>query len=118
MTCPFANRADWPELTSILEKCIMNLTINNAEATQSGTVFLQTSNREITAPVKNYESVKSGQYVLLSVVDDGPGMSSEDIERIFEPFYIKKKLGRSGTGFGLTVVRSTIQYLQGFVEIK
>ncbi|MCP4343743.1 MAG: hypothetical protein GY799_33935 [Desulfobulbaceae bacterium] len=74
-----------------IKKCIMNLIINAAEATQSGIVILQTSNREITGPVKNLESVKSGQYIQLSVIDDGPGISSEDIDRIFEPFYTKKK---------------------------
>jgi signal transduction histidine kinase/CheY-like chemotaxis protein len=106
-----------------MKKCIMNLTINAAEATRSGIVILQTSNREITAgeitaPAKYHEAVQSGQYVLLSVVDDGPGIASEDIERIFEPFYTKKKLGHSGTGLGLTVVWSAVQEHQGFIEIK
>lgn len=101
-----------------MRKCIMNLVINAAEATQLGTVIVQTSNREITDPVKNYESVKPGQYFLLSVIDDGPGISSEDIDRIFEPFYTKKKMGHSGTGFGLTVVWSAVQEHQGFIEVK
>ena len=101
-----------------MKKCIMNLTINAVEATQSGTVIVQTANKEIIGSNLDDALVKPGQYILLSVIDDGPGISSEDIDRIFEPFYTKKKMGHSGTGFGLTVVWSAVQEHQGFIEVK
>ncbi|MEZ4604507.1 MAG: sensor histidine kinase [Desulfobacterales bacterium] len=54
--------------------------------------------------VKGYEEIDIGEYVVFSVADDGAGISDTDLKRIFEPFYTKKKMGRSGTGLGLSVV--------------
>jgi len=47
--------------------------------------------------------VTEGEYAVLVVTDDGPGISPDDLGRIFEPFYTKKVMGRSGTGLGLAV---------------
>jgi len=52
------------------------------------------------------------------VKDTGQGLSSKDIGHIFEPFYTKKKMGRSGTGLGLTVVWNTMVDHGGWVEAK
>ena len=59
-----------------------------------------------------------GEYTVLSVSDDGPGIDPTDLERIFEPFYTKKKMGRSGSGLGLAVVWNTIQDHQGYKDVK
>ncbi len=56
-------------------------------------------------------------YAVLSIADDVPGISPEDMERIFEPFYSNKVMGRSGTGLGLTVVWNTIQDHKGWVDL-
>jgi two-component system, cell cycle sensor histidine kinase and response regulator CckA len=53
----------------------------------------------------------------LSVSDDGSGISSEAIERIFEPFYTKKVMGRSGTGLGLSVTWNVIQDHGGYIGV-
>nr|MDA3902463.1 response regulator [Desulfuromusa sp.] len=50
--------------------------------------------------------------------DSGAGISPEDREHIFEPFYTKKKLGHSGTGLGLAIVWNTVQEHQGFIEVE
>ena len=49
--------------------------------------------------------------------DDGPGISSNDLERIFEPFYTKKVMGRSGTGLGLAVVWNVVQDHKGYIDV-
>jgi CheY-like chemotaxis protein len=58
-----------------------------------------------------------GEYGVLSVSDGGPGISPDDLERIFEPFYTKKVMGRSGTGLGLAVVWNVVQDLKGYLDV-
>ena len=59
-----------------------------------------------------------GEYVLLNISDNGVGISQEHIQRIFEPFYTKKIMGRSGTGLGLAVVWNTVQDHDGYINIR
>jgi len=59
-----------------------------------------------------------GEYAILTVSDNGPGISEEDRERIFEPFYTKKKMGKSGTGLGLTVVWNIMQDHNGYIDLR
>ncbi len=101
-----------------MKKSIMNLVINAAEATQSGVVTIKTENRCIDDPQDNHEFIKPGEYILLSVTDSGAGISQEDREHIFEPFFTKKKFGHSGTGLGLAVVWNTVQEHQGTIEVE
>ena len=101
-----------------LFKCIMNLISNAAEAIpDSGTVTLSSANKYLDKPIKGYDDIKKGEYVVLSVTDNGIGMSSEEIARIFEPFYTKKVMGRSGTGLGMTVVWGTVKDHNGYIDI-
>ena len=102
-----------------ITKAIMNLVVNASEATEgSGTVTISTTNRYLDEPLKGYDQVNRGEYTVLGVSDDGPGIAPEDLERIFEPFYTKKKMGRSGTGLGLAVVWNTVQDHQGYKDVK
>lgn len=102
-----------------LEKVLMNLVSNAAEAIPDrGLITIAAKNQYIDRPVKGYDDVRKGEYVLLSVSDSGPGISPEDMDRIFEPFYTKKIMGRSGTGLGLTIVWSTVQDHGGYIDIK
>lgn len=75
-------------------------------------------NRYLDEPLKGYEEVKVGEYAVLSVSDDGLGISTADLERIFEPFYTKKVMSRSGTGLGLAVVWNTVQDHKGYINVK
>ena len=101
-----------------ISKCIMNIVSNAAEAMPNGgKIALSTSNIYLDTPVKGYENIKEGDYVKISVSDTGVGMSKTDTERIFEPFYTKKKMGRSGTGLGMAVVWGTIKDHQGYIDI-
>jgi PAS domain S-box-containing protein len=102
-----------------LSKTIMNLVSNAAEAMPAGgKVFITTENRYIDRPVDGYEEVKEGDYVVINVSDTGVGISSNDVQRIFEPFYTKKVMGRSGTGLGMAVVWGTVKDHQGYIHIQ
>lgn len=101
-----------------IRKVVMNLVSNAAEAIkESGNITISTSNRYIDKPLKGYGEITEGEYAVLSVSDDGSGISPNDLERIFEPFYTKKKMGRSGTGLGLSVVWNVIQDHKGYIDV-
>jgi len=102
-----------------LGKALMNLVSNAAEAiADQGEVTVRTENCYLDKPIGGYDEVKEGDYVVLTVSDTGGGISSHDIGKIFEPFYTKKAMGRSGTGLGLTVVWGTVKDHNGYIDIQ
>lgn len=112
-----------PELMNVagspvhLAKSLMNLISNAAESIpESGQVTISTENCYIDRPFKGYDVVNEGDYVALTVKDTGTGIPAEDFNRIFEPFYTKKKMGRSGTGLGMAVVWGTVKDHQGYID--
>ncbi len=62
--------------------------------------------------------IKTGKYLVLTVQDTGKGIAKNDLERIFEPFFTKKVLGRSGTGLGLAVVWNVVEDHDGKIFVK
>lgn len=102
-----------------LRKTIMNLTANAAEAQpQGGRIVIATENRYVDHRVDAYEKIEEGDYAVLSVADHGCGIPKEDLGKIFEPFYTKKIMGRSGTGLGMTVVWGTVHDHDGAIDVK
>jgi signal transduction histidine kinase/ActR/RegA family two-component response regulator len=102
-----------------IRKVIMNLVSNASEAIEgSGKVTISTMNRYVDRLISGYEDVEKGEYVVLTVSDDGSGISIEDLERIFEPFFSKKVMGRSGTGLGLAVVWNIVQDHGGYIDVS
>jgi CheY-like chemotaxis protein len=96
----------------------MNLVSNASEAIKgSGNVTISTVNRYVNTPRRGHEDINVGEYAVLAVSDDGSGISSDDLERIFEPFYTKKIMGRSGTGLGLAVVWNVVQDHKGYIDV-
>jgi len=105
--------------TAHLSKTVMNLLSNAAEAMQhGGNLFISTENQYIDMPIKGYENVEEGDYVILNVSDTGTGISKKDMEKIFEPFYTKKIMGRSGTGLGMAVVWGTVKDHKGYINVE
>lgn len=93
-----------------LFKAVMNLISNAAEAMPNGgKVMISTENRYVAKPVKGYNEVKEGDYVVMRISDTGTGIPEKDLRRIFEPFYTRKVMGRSGTGLKMTVVWGTVK---------
>ena len=102
-----------------IEKAIMNLVLNASEAMKNGgNIIISTMNQYLDLPIKGYDEIKIGEYAVLAVTDDGPGISSKDLKRIFEPFYSRKVMGRSGTGLGLTVVWNTAKDHNGYINVR
>jgi len=102
-----------------LKKTVMNLISNAAEAQSScGKIVISTKSKYLDIPIRGYEEIGTGDFVVLGVADYGTGIAAEDISRIFEPFYTKKVMGRSGTGLGMAVVWGSVQDHHGFIDIK
>jgi two-component system cell cycle sensor histidine kinase/response regulator CckA len=114
-----------PDLLSVrgshvhLSKTVMNLVSNAAEAMLTGgDVVITTFNQYIDQPIKGYDDIEEGDYIVLTVADEGIGISPEDEERIFEPFFTKKVMGRSGTGLGMAVVWGTVKDHKGYIDVQ
>ena len=102
-----------------LSKTVMNLVSNAAEAMpEGGEITIATANQYIDRPIRGYEDVEEGDYAVLSVADAGIGISADDLARIFEPFYTKKVMGRSGTGLGMAVVWGTVKDHRGYIDVR
>ncbi|MGD1154114.1 MAG: PAS domain S-box protein [Syntrophales bacterium] len=102
-----------------LSKTVMNLLSNAAEAISgSGEVLIRTENRYVDRPIQGYDTTQEGEYAVLTVSDTGSGISQADLGRIFEPFYTKKVMGRSGTGLGLAVVWGTVKDHDGYIDVQ
>jgi len=102
-----------------LGKTIFNLVSNASEAMpKGGTLTIKTANQYLDKPIQGYDEVREGDYVVLSVSDTGEGIPAADLKRIFEPFYTKKVMGRSGTGLGLAVVWGTVKDHHGYINVQ
>jgi len=102
-----------------LEKTLINLVSNAAESISGiGEVTIRTESRYIDKPLRGYDEVKEGDYAVLTVSDTGMGIPAENREKIFEPFYTKKTMGRSGTGLGLAIVWGTVKDHNGYIDLQ
>ncbi len=102
-----------------LSKTVMNLVTNAAESMpEGGPIIITSENRYLDRPIRGYDEVKEGDYAVLTFSDCGVGIPSKDLKRIFEPFYTKKIMGRSGTGLGMAVVWGTVKDHNGYIDVK
>jgi uncharacterized protein (TIGR02285 family) len=101
-------------------KSIMNLITNAAEAVPatSGQVTISTTSLQPGEFKAQSAMNNTGSWTAISIRDNGPGIALKDQEHIFEPFYTKKVMGKSGTGLGLTVVWNTMLDHAGEVRVN
>jgi CheY-like chemotaxis protein len=97
----------------------MNLIINGVEAIHGeGTLYITTENHDQSPPLlKDKDLLSNDSFSKIIIHDDGSGIEPHDMGHIFEPFYTKKIMGRSGTGLGLAVVWNTIRDHGGTVNV-
>jgi CheY-like chemotaxis protein len=101
-----------------LKKSLMNLVTNATEAIErTGRITIRTSNADLDSATALTAGIAAGKYVIMEVADSGSGIAATDLDHIFEPFYTKKVMGRSGTGLGLAVVWNTIQDHRGGITV-
>lgn len=101
-----------------LNKLIMNLVANAMESQpEGGTVTITTYNSHSTGEKLHYESIPAGDYVVLSIADEGTGIEKEDLERLFEPFFTTKIMGQSGSGLGMSVVWGVVYDHGGAIDV-
>ena len=102
-----------------LSKSLMNILNNAAEALPAGgRIQVNTENLYVDRHIDGYDEIPPGEYVVLSIADNGIGISSADLKRIFEPFYTKKVMGRSGSGLGMAVVWGCVKDHKGFIDVQ
>ena len=100
-------------------KSITNLISNAVEAMPNGgRIEITTGNRYADKVISRFDRVKEGEYVVLSIADSGIGIAPNDQARIFEPFYTKKAMGRSGSGLGMAVVWGAVKDHRGYIELQ
>lgn len=101
-----------------LETAVLNLAINARDAMpEGGALSIATANRAVNEHDAAKWGGNSGDYVVLSVEDNGTGMTPEVSSRVFEPFYTTKALGK-GTGLGLSQVYGFAKQSDGFVTVE
>jgi signal transduction histidine kinase len=107
-----------------LSKTLMNLVSNAVESVAGpGTVHIEVAvvtleePDSLAVPVQGEKEIPPGHYVRLTVSDTGEGIAPEAQEQVFEPFYTRKKMGRSGTGLGMALVLGTVNDHGGYIRL-
>lgn len=102
-----------------IEQILLNLAVNARDAMpKGGTLSIETTRAGIRAGDEGVPAgLKPGDYIRLSVADDGCGMDEETTGRIFEPFYTTKAMGK-GTGLGLAIVQTIVRQSNGVIAVE
>lgn len=101
-----------------LETSLLNLVLNARDSMpRGGRLIIRTERYRKLANSSSFTGLPAGEYLMLSVRDEGEGMSVETIGRAFEPFYTTKPAG-VGTGLGLSMVYGFVKQSGGGIEIR
>ncbi len=103
---------------SQVDQILVNIVVNARDAISGvGAITMRTENTVIDDSVRaETPEFSPGEYVLLTVSDNGTGMSKDVCENIFEPFFTTKELGK-GTGLGLSTVYGIVKQNDGFIYV-
>ncbi len=103
-----------------LHQALLNLALNSRDAIEAksvnGTIVFRVGTITHAEMQKKFPQIQNEEYVVLSVSDNGTGMSDETASRIFEPFFSTKGRGK-GTGLGLSIVHGISQNHHGLIDV-
>lgn len=104
---------------SMIEQIIVNLVVDARDAmAKGGKITITTSLEKVQrAPTPMDPEQRDGNYVCLTMRDNGSGMDAQILDRIFEPFFTTKPAGK-GTGLGLSTVFGIVRQHHGWMEVK
>jgi PAS domain S-box-containing protein len=102
-----------------LVRALSNLIINAKEAmNDAGVLSITTENVYLETPIRGYSKIERGDYVKISISDNGGGIHPEVVDRIFEPFFSTKKMDRTrGSGLGLSIVHGIVEDHKGYITV-
>jgi PAS domain S-box-containing protein len=99
------------------ELAIINILLNARDAMPNGgNIIIEIKNRSIEAGDKGFGELEAGNYVALSITDEGTGMSPDVLARVTEPFFTTKDQGK-GTGLGLSMVYGFMKQSGGSLRL-
>jgi two-component system cell cycle sensor histidine kinase/response regulator CckA len=112
--------------STLMRQVLLNLGLNARDAIrsarkagreQAGTIRFEVQERDVLeGELGSSPDAHAGRFVVVSVSDDGCGMSGETLSRVFEPFFTTKAMG-AGTGLGLAVVHGILRQHAGWIEV-
>jgi len=103
-----------------LDQVVMNLVLNARDAMPAGGAIRLTTRLVRVSEARTValgDVMPAGAYAELAVADTGSGIASDDLSRIFEPFYTTKPVGQ-GTGLGLAMVHGIVRQSHGFIDVE
>jgi len=101
-----------------IKQVILNLYVNAWQAMPGGgRIFVRTRNAQLEAEFTRSFEARPGRYIVLTVTDSGIGMDAETRQKIFNPFFTTKEMGR-GTGLGLASVYGIIKNHDGIIDVE
>lgn len=103
---------------SQVDQILANLCLNASDSIEEGgEIYIETENLVCDADYCiDHEDFVPGNYVVISVSDNGRGIGKEDINKLFEPFFTTKEVGK-GTGLGLATVYGIVKQNNGFINV-
>jgi CheY-like chemotaxis protein len=102
---------------SQIDQVLYNMYVNAWQAMEnSGDLTVSTSNRTLNSSGAAAHGIKAGDYVQITVTDNGIGMDAETMQRIYDPFFTTKERGR-GTGLGLASAYGIIKNHSGLIRV-
>ncbi len=121
-TTPLCVRGSESQLARAVDNLIRNavdaVAGNGDVVGKSAKVVIKTADVDLPAPRAGYEIIPAGRYATLSVSDDGCGIGPQELSRVFEPFFTKKRVNEtSGSGLGLAIVHGVVKEHEGFIDV-
>ena len=100
-------------------KQVIHNVVTNAQEAMAGQGSINVSCENIDIGEKDTLTLKDGQYVKISIEDQGPGIPEEDLIRIFDPYFSTKEMGtQKGMGLGLAVSDSIVKKHDGLITVE